>query len=82
MQNHNLGIKRGIAQGSVYSGESNATLRLQTVVIRRNRPISISLIVMDNTLKISMGTGGVFSQQESHWCVTLCITNVRVDTAQ
>jgi hypothetical protein len=22
-----------------------------------------------------------FSQQESHWCITLCITNVPVDTA-
>ena len=26
--------------------------------------------------------GGIFSHQESHWCITLSITNVRVDTAQ
>jgi hypothetical protein len=56
MQNHNLGIKRGIAQGSVYSGESNATLRLQTVVIRRNRPISISLILNINIFRIQKKT--------------------------
>ena len=28
-----------------------------------------------------MGMGGIFSHQESHWCITLSITNVPVDTA-
>ena len=32
-------------------------------------------------VKLRWVLGCDFSQQESHWCITLCITNVPVDTA-
>ena len=42
-----------------------------------NRPFSPFFEVV----RLRWVLGCDFSQQESHWCITLCITNVPVDTA-
>jgi hypothetical protein len=42
-----------------------------------NRPFSPFFEVV----RLRWVLGGIFSHQESHWCITLSITNVPVDTA-
>jgi hypothetical protein len=51
------------------------------LVLKSTRTITDPLASFFEVVRLRWVLGCDFSQQESHWCITLCITNVPVDTA-